>query len=350
MIHPRRSFCHKPFTTLSVHGQGVARVCCHDWLPTSIGNLESQPPPEVWNSKTAQAVRESILDGSFRYCKAHVCPDLVAGTLPTQAQVTDPFLIHVISRKLVKLARGPRHLALSYDTSCNLKCPTCRTHLIMANSAEVQRMRSVQRRLLDECLPGASELFMSGFGDPLASRVCRELLRSMDCRDYPGLTIHLMTNGLLLGPAMWKSMARITPAIRSVHISIDAATPETYRRNRGGNFEKLMGNLEFLQAVRRETGAPLLEISFVVQDNNYREMEAFVRLGQRFGAIRVLFQRLIRWQAMTVADFHAAAVHEPAHPNFEEFQSVLSSTVFVDEIVDFSNLSNLRIAAAPSRH
>jgi sulfatase maturation enzyme AslB (radical SAM superfamily) len=340
-MQPARRFCPKPFEQLSIHAEGVARVCCHDWLPTAIGSLADGSLPEVWNSEQAQAVRQSILDGSFRYCRAEVCPDLVAGTLPTQAQVSDPFLVHAISRGLTRLPRGPRVLSLSYDISCNLRCPSCRSRVIMADREQMRRLEAIQDRVLATGLRHATELFLSGYGDPLASPVCKGLLRRLDRRDHPHLVVQLMTNGLLLDRKMWDSMSGISPAIHGVHVSIDAATPETYRVNRGGSFERLLENLSFLKSLADETGRPRLEVSFVVQANNFREMEAFVLLGKRLGARRVLFQRLIHWEAMSGAAHRAGAIHERVHPEFDALAEVLGSSLLRDEVVDLSNLSHL---------
>jgi MoaA/NifB/PqqE/SkfB family radical SAM enzyme len=349
-MDPARPFCSKPFETLSIHKDGVARLCCHDWLPSPIGTLAPDGQlRDVWNSETAQAIRRSILDGSYTFCNADTCPDLVAGTLPTQAQIFDPFLIHVISRQRTELPRGPRVISLSYDISCNLKCPTCRSRLIMANREEVARLDAIQDRVLSDGLDDATELFLSGYGDPLASRVCRRLLRTLRHADHPRLSVQLMTNGLLLTPEMWESMRDIAPAIGLVHVSIDAATRATYLANRGGDFERLLQNLEFLRSLAVRAGRPLLEISFVVQANNFREMEAFVEMGDRYGARRILFQRLIHWQSMPDDGYRSAAVHEREHPEFAAFLRALASPVFDDGRVDFSNLTHLRRLATGGR-
>ena len=304
----------------------------------------------MWNSETAQAIRGSILDGSFAFCNAETCPDLVAGTLPTQAQVLDPFLIHVISRRLTELPRGPRVLSLSYDISCNLACPTCRTRVLMADRQELVQLEAIQDRVLSDGLGEATELFLSGYGDPLASRVCRRLLRTLRHEDHPRLSVQLMTNGLLLTPAMWQSIEGIAPAIDLVHVSIDAATSATYAVNRGPGFARLLENLEFLRGLRERGGRPLLEISFVVQANNFREMEMFVELGDRYGASRVLFQRLIQWESMADAAYRSAAVHEPTHASFPAFLDTIASPIFDDSRIDFSNLSHLhRLATAERR-
>ena len=67
-----------------------------------------------------------------------------------------------------------------------------------------------------------------------------------------GLRIHLHTNALLWTPKMWRQVPdEVKRAINSAEISIDAARPETYSVNRrGGDFDRLLENLEFIAGLR----------------------------------------------------------------------------------------------------
>jgi wyosine [tRNA(Phe)-imidazoG37] synthetase (radical SAM superfamily) len=150
-----------------------------------------------------------------------------------------------------------------------------------------------------------------------------------------------MTNGLLLTPRVWDQIRMARPAIAGVSISVDAATSETYRLNRGADFQRLMDNLAFLSQLV-EAGQIWVELSFVVQANNYREMPQFVELARRFGFDSVLFQRLVQWpDTFAPTEFTARAVHMPSHPAHGDFLNVLAHPVMKDLRVDLSNLQNL---------
>ena len=80
-----RLFCSKPFKWFEVsRGQreGDVFACCPSWLDTPMGNLDDSSVAEVWNSTAAVAIRESILDGSFRFCSRERCPSLNTVTEP----------------------------------------------------------------------------------------------------------------------------------------------------------------------------------------------------------------------------------------------------------------------------
>ena len=66
---------------------GNVHFCCPAWLPVPIGNLNQGTHEEIWNSPTAQAIRQSIHDGSYRYCSRVHCAHLSSNSLPTKGQI-----------------------------------------------------------------------------------------------------------------------------------------------------------------------------------------------------------------------------------------------------------------------
>src|SRR6266542_1615578 len=109
---PEKLFCSKPFQWLEVSGwtppKGDVYLCCPTWLETSAGNLQRQSVEEIWNGKTAQAIRESIHNGSFSYCNGKRCAYLKSRTGPVQPAdtVTDPKLRQAIDERLTVLPWG----------------------------------------------------------------------------------------------------------------------------------------------------------------------------------------------------------------------------------------------------
>lgn len=333
-------FCVKPFVSLAVHADGSAWFCCHDWLPTPIGNVLEQDVGTVWNSEIAKEIRRSILDGSFRYCDAGRCPALIQQSLRSVYSIRTKF-DHMLTPD--GTAPGPpKRLSLTYDPTCNLKCPSCRSKKIVIKGKEHARALAIHRALLDSSLKEAEEMILSGYGDPFASSLYREFLREASPEKYPRLSICLMTNGLLLNANMWASISSAQTLIRSVHVSIDACSPDTYAINRGGNYHQLLENLGFMSSLREAGAISQFEISFVVQANNYHEMPDFIRLGKRLGCDEVLFQRLINWGTFPESEFFLRSIDDTAHPSHKEFLALLRDAIFDDPVVNLSNLVGLR--------
>lgn len=338
--HP--GFCSKPFDTLTIDARGRLRVCCDDWLDTSIGDVRHGGLLEQWNSPTAQALRASILDGSYRYCNKEQCPDLVKKSLPKIEDVTNPRHRDWIENDTCTMAEPPPNLSLGYDQTCNLKCPTCRDDFIVLKDAAFERAEKIHDRVVQELVPHAKTALITGEGDAFSSRLFRRFLQELDAAEVPDLKIYLMTNGLAFTPQMWDSMSKAHQAISGVSISVDAATPETYAINRGGNFEKLKRNLKFLGNLIKKSELSFLEISFVVQGNNYLEMPEFVALAKEVGCRSVLFMKLIFWNGTyPQSQWRDRAVHLPEHPDHQAFLAMLSHPLVQDPIVDLSNLSDL---------
>ena len=346
-----RLFCSKPFTWFEVSrgnlgGEGDTFLCCPTWLPVPVGNLNQQSVSEVWNGSQAEAIRRSILDGTFAHCVRANCPHLQAGdgpVMPADA-VTDPQLRSAIDNQLTVLPWGPRDINCSYDRSCNLSCPSCRAELIVETAAS-DRIERIQRRLTEEALGDARLLYITGSGDPFGSPYFRRWLQTMRRASMPQLErIHLHTNGLLWTPARWASIpADVRELITTADISIDAATAATYATNRrGGRFEVLLTNLAFVRELR--TSGPLrhLSVSMTVQDNNVAEMRDFVRLGQHFAADTVYFGHLVDWGTYPPGGFEARAVHLPGHPRHHALVAMLADPVFAGPPVLLGNLSGLR--------
>jgi MoaA/NifB/PqqE/SkfB family radical SAM enzyme len=352
VTQPKRLFCTRPFEwfeTTQLDGRGGVYLCCPSWLGQPIGNLTHRSVEEIWNGPAAREIRRSILDGSFEYCDRSRCPYLQTETGPVVPRdaIDDPELAEVAARGLTRLPFGPRKVNCTFDQSCNLSCPSCRTHVIVERDAE-EAILALQGRIRREALRDARFLSITGSGDPFGSPYFRSWLETMKRSEMPKLThIHLHTNGQLWTPAAW---GRIDPDVRalvqSTEISIDAACAETYALNRrGGHFERLLRNLAFIRQLRTLGPLRSVKISMVVQANNFREMPAFVELGMRFGFDIVYFGQLTNWGTFSDGEFRSRAVHFPRHPLHAEFLEVLRDPLFEDPRVDLGNLTDVRRSA-----
>ena len=87
-----------------------------------------------------------------------------------------------------------------------------------------------------------------------------------------------------------------------------------------------------------------------VQANNFREMPAFVELGHRFKCDHVGFHQLLDWGSFGADEYAARAVQFPGHTQHGELLDVLCDTRLDDQIVDLSNLNDLRRNARSHRH
>lgn len=322
----RHLFCAKPFEHFEIQHSGQAFLCCPSWLPEPVGHVTEQEPLALWNGRAAQRIRSSILDGTFRYCTG--CPFLSSETGPVRrrSDLTDETELAIVREQRLVVERI-RCLNLAYDRSCNLSCPSCRTQVYVASNETAAALRAFQDALLTpDLLQSLDCLYVTGSGDPFASKLFRELLRRLRGEDYPHLKIALHTNGLLFSEENWAAMASVQSLIHSVEVSVDAATARTYELNRrGGDWDRLLERLAFIRTLREQGRFKYWKLSFVVQANNWREMAGFVELGRHFGTDAVQFTPLASWGTFHAVEFARRAVHLPGHPEHENFMAALAS-------------------------
>jgi MoaA/NifB/PqqE/SkfB family radical SAM enzyme len=231
----------------------------------------------------------------------------------------------------------PKIMNLAYDRGCNLACAYCRTELFYPKK-DVNNVGAVHRNLFAHGLEGVERLVIAGNGDVCASRYYMDFLENFDADRYPGLRIKIQTNGLLFTRDRWQRIAKSHSAIDWISVSVDAATPETYRINRGGDFRKLRECLQLVSEIRKAGTIELFFINFVVQANNFREMKAFVDLGEEFGCDLVEFQCIENWGTFSPEQFDAVAVQQRTHPDHQAFLDHLNDPRFANPIVSLYKL------------
>jgi MoaA/NifB/PqqE/SkfB family radical SAM enzyme len=320
-------FCEVPFTYLSTAWKGDVHVCaCPAWVPFPVGNLlEASSADSIWNSNEAIEIRRSVLDGDFSYCSRTLCSFITAQRLPTKSEVSDPILRGYIDNHTASLPGLPRLVELNHDTTCNLACPSCRTEIRTAKVEEQDAYtRATNRVILPLLRKIQGGAYVCGGGEAFASRHFRAILAELNRTDYPGLHLHLISNGQLITPERWRSFPNLPEMIGELSISIDAANAKTYERLRPpGKWATLMRNLEFISQMRRAGTIKCLWINFVVQQANYREMLDFVDLGTKLGVDHIWFQKITNYGAYDEATFARVDVTSPGHPEHAALLEIL---------------------------
>lgn len=335
----KERFCRRPFEHFVSNVDGAVYLCCPSWLPMQIGSTDRGNWPEIWNSEPAVEIRRSVVDGDFKYCSRLNCPEIQAGSLPAKVEVKDPAHRRSIDERQFVLDEGPRHFVLGHDLTCNLSCPSCRTQRIVAGKSERVRLDRVRDSIIVPLLPHLRILEMSGSGEFIVSRHCREVLAMLSRDKYPRLRLILLTNGLPFTPQQWRRFSNIHGMVEEIHVSVDAAAAATYRvLRRGGDFQTLLANLDFISTLRRNREIRRLRLNLVVQRANYLEMKALIELGKSLGADRVTLSRITDWATYPLQEFRDADIASPSHPEHEAFLNVLRDPIFADEVVDLYNI------------
>jgi len=337
--------CLNPFEYLDIQPTSQW-VCCPSWCPTDIREgLDGKPlngkKVDVledlrgnWFSEAAKDIRRSVTDGTYRHCNHKVCPSLSqlinTGEVPKNFIPKDQFLYQY--GDVEKFEQLPKQILFGFDTSCNLKCPSCRSGLIPNDDVDSEEYK-IKKFLIDSVEYDFSEsaemLMITGSGDPIYSKLYRDYLINFDAAKYPNMRqIHLITNGNLLTETMWNKM-KARQFIKTIEISIDAGTKNTYEKvtRLNGNWDELLKNLKFLSTQHTIEN---ITCSMVVSKNNYTEMELFYNLISGIFekspvTFTVAFRQIVHWfySAYTLVDINNLSVFDARHPEFENFKKEL---------------------------
>ena len=331
--------CINPFIELDILDNST-HLCCASWLPTSTGHLGYTPWQQVWNGGAAQAIRASMLDGSYRFCNKRTCPKIQSNQLQKIDELeADPKWSDIITARETAMPRGPEMINLSYDRTCNLSCPSCRTTRYAADDVTRARFDTMQEREILPLLKTAKTVFVTGSGDPFASKNFRRLMEQLDATAYPELKFIIMTNGMLFTPRQWAAFPSLHRRVESLRVSLDAATGPTHELlRRGARWPVMEQNLKFAGELLADGLIEDFMITFTVQAENFREMGDAVDLAHQIGASHVYFGRMTNWGTFSPEEYAQKAVFLPGHPDYEDFVAACRDPRLRDPIVWPSDL------------
>ena len=318
-----------PFTALEVHDRR-SFLCCPSWLTKFIP--EHVGPIDSWNHEVSKEIRDSIVDGSYRYCDKTQCPFLSeienrstgkTGPLYSKKDLPYELQARVQNHKETGLTPPPSTVQFSFDRTCNLACPSCRVQLFVADSKKIKEVEMTIDEIQSEWSKNIKTLYITGSGDPFISVGFRKFLREFDKSKFPRLTnIHLHTNATKWDKKMWDSMQNIHPYVKSCEISIDAGTKDTYENKTriNGKWDELIDNLKFINTIDT---LKKVKLSFVVQKHNYLEMKTFLdemsTIFKNKPEFSIFFGKLNDWKTFTPDQLKENSVHLKDHRYHSEF-------------------------------
>jgi MoaA/NifB/PqqE/SkfB family radical SAM enzyme len=283
--------CSRPFDTVLIDKAGSCYACeCTAWLPQSIGNLQVRSLADILDSDIRKHLKESVSDGTYRYCNEHRCP-----------------YIKDMSPKS-KTTNDIKHIRLGIDDSCNLRCPSCRKGLIFHKEGRAYNLGIKLADRINEWLYNYTNpinVHIGSDGDPFASHVYRHFMKHTPVRE--NIKYSLLTNGLMLRD-FHTSIPHVINSMAKLGVSIDGASSGTYEKLRlGGKWDKIIDALDFISVLKQEHNFEF-NLHMVVQQENWHEMESMLDLAHRHNVDRVYFNKIEDWN--TDIDFDSQTFME----------------------------------------
>ncbi len=188
--------------------------------------------------------------------------------------VWDAFRSNYHSRENFEEHDHPIQIDVELNGGCNMACPFC-IHGYGDRIPNVQLSVESYRKIIREAVKiGVRSLKLNYINEPMLRKDLEECIRF--ARDEGILNVYMVTNGTVLTKKRQESL--LASGITKVFVSIDAATEETYNRQRlSGKFKMVVQNIrDFIELRNSENKTfPLVRVSFLKNAINIHEAEEF---------------------------------------------------------------------------
>lgn len=310
-------FCERPFNRVYLSDGGEVWPC--SWMRFVIGNLYEQDLDEIWHSEAVVQARESILNGSFAYCKKTSCPYCERDELPdlTEEELQE----RAVPTDL------PEYITIANDRTCNIACTSCRDCVLKTDPEERKRIDSA----LEHLVPFANKavmLDMNGRGEFLAIPSYLDFLEKLH-PERPDFSLSFETNGTLFDEAHWARFSHLGEYNLSVTVTLNSLNREVYRYLSGGFdlLEQELDNLRFMSQLRREGKINDLAVTMVVQECNCWEVPQYIRTfsdSGEFAVDSIIMKPLYNWFKMSPETYWFKNILNPLHPYHKEYLKILA--------------------------
>jgi len=177
----------------------------------------------------------------------------------------------------------PASIEVGSTSVCNMNPPCVMCGKWTGSDPSGRRGMHLGKDIVELIAPDLDKalvISLHGTGEPLANPHLFDIVKAAP----PEAEIRFNTNGLLLDDR--KADAVIAAKVKRIGFSLDAATPEVYKKIRGQDFGKVVGNIRRLKEKKDAAGArfPDMVLNMVLMRENLGEIPKFFELAKGLGA------------------------------------------------------------------
>jgi MoaA/NifB/PqqE/SkfB family radical SAM enzyme len=288
-------YCSAPWDTAHINYSSQLSSCfCGAWHKKgNMGSAAIQPISVLFNSQAQQEFRASIVDQSFKYCKTDTCVNFY--------RLDEVDQIDNNSNKIYL----PTTLQLQIDPICNLKCGICRSSNIYYTEARPEAVQ-ILNNIVNEYqnFENKVNIHCDGSGEVFVSRAYLDFFRRKDLPKC--FYFNIQTNGNLITKNI-DIILKLQHQIETVIVSLDAATEETYKIVRGGNFSIVLDGIIEMKKLGIKVWT-----EYIVQTANYQEIPNYIKLCKELGVEKISLQLMSFLGHMTLDWWRTNSVeHNP---------------------------------------
>lgn len=274
----------------------------------------ARPEDDFCDGDEWRLFRESLLDGSFRYCQKNQCTNIIGGWLPEKSKCTNETAKSMIEGDL-NVVPLPEEIHLSYDRNCNLICPSCRTSRCTYTEVDIRKFNDLFDRNIEPLLKSAKHLCLSGSGEAILSPHSSRIIRELPKYGNLELKVELRTNMTALNEVSWEKLGEGRKYIRHIAASIDASSKILFEQLRyPAQWETVLRNLEFVKGLRERGEIDLFEFHVVVQNANLEELVDLAEMAIIYQADAITYSKVVNWRGMSRKEYEMMNPFYADHP------------------------------------
>ncbi|WP_029322820.1 radical SAM protein [Butyrivibrio sp. AE3004] len=322
--------CSAAFEFFQIHENGNMGFCCPSWNSSYSGNLYWDHFDEAYYSIFSRIFWLSVINRTYTFCNWEQCPMLQNFSKICKCDERD-----VKNPEYCIKPSMPKVLAINIDKRCNLYCASCRNAIYIPSDREIDNTKQLVEIVKKEVLINdIKKLLYAGNGEVFLCDTYRELIKSGKSKQ----SLMLLSNGNLFTLQKFEEYTKGYEKV-GISISIDAASKSTYEKvRRGGNWERLIRNLEEIGKLRKRNVIETFHINFVISAVNVHEVKAVIALAKKLGADCVNFTRLVNWGTYTDKEFDDYSIVDEKGLLKDKFKEYLSGPEIGDSVANFCNL------------
>lgn len=264
-VKAKEFFCPLPFVQMTLKTEGQLSPCClqQEYI---LGQIQNQSLKEIWNSPPIKNLRKEFISGEIKTCKDRI-------NQYSCHKNFERFLSQIVLNE--EQEQMPIRFDLRLDQSCNLRCTMCDLYLHPPSPYNENNFW----KDLKEMAPFLKEIELLG-GEPFFQETTTKLIEEITKVNQTCLWT-ITTNLNFHFKTEIKPLLDKIP-LRTIAISIDSFTKETYDQIRiGGDFKLLQNSLQDLLIYQKERltspmGSFRISGSMCVLKNNWKEVPTFV--------------------------------------------------------------------------
>lgn len=280
--------CKRGYSMVQVcKDDGTIRPC--GWVTVEdLGNLCENTMYEIMHGERAEDFRQSLMDGSFRYCCKDSCPYLANDNMDE------------IEVEYEGVPDYPEEISLAYDHTCNYKCTSCRTdeHYQFGKTCK-DNFDKIEFEL-SKFINKVRLISANGLGEMFATPSILNVLASWK-PEAENAQVILETNGSLFTPQNWKRIENLGKYYLDVIVTVMSFEEDAYKFLSGVNYDtsRIEKNLYYIKELRQKDIINHFEIATVFQERNFRTLPAFTeKCLNEFNVDRVRLRPFFRLGAM----------------------------------------------------